>query len=222
MSMTALAIDYVDKKTEHTFHLPISVFKKPTNSAEYSKLEKVLDKLIDEVRDNEKHPLSIVMQIIGENLEQYDNEHYFVVNVFNKAEVVHFMHRKIATAAQKKNKKHAATIEELLSSNEIKILIAEFVIFIRSSTLLTSYTPCLVSTETAVETQNAYYRQLLITKISDLAICKTEKWNKNVVKYPVQRLLNLLILSKHKNDEWALQYLAHFFFKPYIESTFLL
>ena len=72
----ALAIDYVDPKTAHRFHLPVSVFKKPSNAKEYAKLEKVLDKLIDEVRDNEKHPLAIVMQIIGENLEQYDNEHH--------------------------------------------------------------------------------------------------------------------------------------------------
>ena len=72
----ALAIDYVDPKTDHKFHLPISVFKKPRNEKEYSKLEKILDKLIDEVRGNEKHPLAIVMQIIGDNLEQYDNEHY--------------------------------------------------------------------------------------------------------------------------------------------------
>ena len=40
------------------------------------KLEKLLDQLIDEVRDNEEHQLAIAMQIIGENLEQYDDEHY--------------------------------------------------------------------------------------------------------------------------------------------------
>ncbi len=74
--MTALAIDYVDNKTNHKFHIPISAFKKPTNAREYARLEKMLDQLIDEVRDNEKHPLAAVMQIIGENLEQYDNEHY--------------------------------------------------------------------------------------------------------------------------------------------------
>ena|SRR3989338_9125173 len=72
----ALAIDYIDPKTDHKFHLPISALKKPSNAKEYSKLEKILDELIDEVRDNEKHSLAIVMQIIGENLEQYDNEHY--------------------------------------------------------------------------------------------------------------------------------------------------
>src|SRR5690349_18720221 len=76
MSTAVLSIDYVDKKTDHKFHLPVSVFKKPSNAKEYANLEKVLDKLIDEVRDNSTHPLAIVMQIIGENLEQYDNEHY--------------------------------------------------------------------------------------------------------------------------------------------------
>jgi len=76
MSMKALAIDYVDQKTKHKIHLPISAFKKPSNAKEYAKLEKTLDELIDEVRDNEKHPLTIAMQIIGENLEQYDNEHH--------------------------------------------------------------------------------------------------------------------------------------------------
>ena len=72
----ALAVDYVNQKTNHKIHLAISVFKKPINAKEYVVLEKILDKLIDEVRDNHKHPLAIAMQIIGENLEQYDNEHY--------------------------------------------------------------------------------------------------------------------------------------------------
>ena len=75
MRGTALQIDYVDQKSAHEFHLPISVFKRPDNSKEYAKLEKILDELIDEVKGNEKHPLALVMQIIGENLEQYDNEH---------------------------------------------------------------------------------------------------------------------------------------------------
>ncbi len=76
MSRQALAIDYTDHVTKHRFHLPLSVFKKPESHKEYLKLEELLDKLIDEVRDNEKHPLALVMQIIGENLERYDDEHY--------------------------------------------------------------------------------------------------------------------------------------------------
>lgn len=76
MSASVLQIDYVNQKTAREFHLPVSVFKRPENQKEYAKLEKILDDLIDEVRGNEKHPLAIVMQIIGENLEQYDNEHF--------------------------------------------------------------------------------------------------------------------------------------------------
>jgi HTH-type transcriptional regulator/antitoxin HigA len=76
MSAAALKIDYVNQKTERKFILPVTVFKKPSNSKEYSKLEKILDELIDEVRGDGKHPLAIVMQIIGENLESYDSEHF--------------------------------------------------------------------------------------------------------------------------------------------------
>lgn len=47
-----------------------------SDKKEYKNLEIVLDQLIDKVRDNESHPLALVMQIIGENLEQFDNEHY--------------------------------------------------------------------------------------------------------------------------------------------------
>ena len=74
--MTALSIDYVDERTNHQFHLPLSVFKKPRNSEDYSFLETILDRLSDEVRDDETHPLALAMQIIGDNLEQYDDEHH--------------------------------------------------------------------------------------------------------------------------------------------------
>lgn len=76
MTVTALSIDYVDERTNHQFHLPLSVFKKPKNSEDYSFLEKILDRLSDEVRDDETHPLALAMQIIGDNLEQYDDEHH--------------------------------------------------------------------------------------------------------------------------------------------------
>lgn len=76
MSSAAIKIDFFDKKTKQEFHYSIDVFKKPSNDKEYTRLEKILDELIDVVRDNEKHPLAVAMQIIGENLEQYDSEHY--------------------------------------------------------------------------------------------------------------------------------------------------
>ena len=79
MRATTLQIEYKDKRSAREFHLPISVFKRPSNAKEYAKLEKILDELIDEVRGDEKHPLADVMQIIGENLEQYDNEHFPII-----------------------------------------------------------------------------------------------------------------------------------------------
>ncbi len=92
MNMPALAIDYVDKNSNHKFHIPIAALKKPADAKEYAKLEKILDKLIDEIRDNEKHPLTIVMQIIGENLEQYDNEHHPAIgNNITEIEMVKYL-----------------------------------------------------------------------------------------------------------------------------------
>jgi HTH-type transcriptional regulator/antitoxin HigA len=76
MNKKVLRIHYVDKKTGDVFHLPVATFKKPSTAAEYAELEKLLDELIDVVRGQGKHPLSMVMQIIGENLEQYDNAHF--------------------------------------------------------------------------------------------------------------------------------------------------
>lgn len=92
MSIAALKIDYINQKTKHKFHLPITVFKKPHNMKEYTYLEKILDELIDEVRGNGKHPLAIVMQIIGENLEQYDNENFPAIGAdVSDIEIVKFL-----------------------------------------------------------------------------------------------------------------------------------
>ncbi len=75
MKTKPLTIDYVSKHNQHEFHLPITAFKKPANDKEYKKLEKILDQLIDEVKDDEKHPLAVALEIIGDNLEQYDDQH---------------------------------------------------------------------------------------------------------------------------------------------------
>lgn len=94
MNMPALALDYVDEKTKHKFHFPLSVFKKPGSEKEYKKQEAILDHLINEVRDNEHHPLVLVMQIIGENLEQFDNEnHPPIGNNIGEIEMVQYLMR---------------------------------------------------------------------------------------------------------------------------------
>jgi len=75
MSVAALAIDYVDQKSHHVFHIPVNWLKMPQNDKEYKKLTTLLNRLIDEVREDETHPLVDVMEIIGEQLERYDDEH---------------------------------------------------------------------------------------------------------------------------------------------------
>ncbi len=42
---------------------------------EYQKLVKLLDSLIDEVGEDETHPLASLMEIIGVLIEKYENEH---------------------------------------------------------------------------------------------------------------------------------------------------
>lgn len=75
-SINPVYIDYANERTQHKFHLPLSVFKKPTNQDEYDFLEKLLDQIIDEVREDENHPLAIAAQIIGDNLEDFDDKYH--------------------------------------------------------------------------------------------------------------------------------------------------
>ena len=47
----------------------------PHTEEEYSQLVKVLDQLIDEVGEDESHPLASLMEIVGVLIEQYENAH---------------------------------------------------------------------------------------------------------------------------------------------------
>jgi len=47
----------------------------PSDEASYQKLVQWLDQLIDEVGENEQHPLASLMDIIGVLIEHYENEH---------------------------------------------------------------------------------------------------------------------------------------------------
>jgi len=47
----------------------------PHTEEEYQDLVKLLDSLIDEVGENETHPLASLMEIIGVLIEKYENEH---------------------------------------------------------------------------------------------------------------------------------------------------
>lgn len=122
--------------------------------------------------------------------------------------------RKMANARFQKGtseKENKLTTKELLKHNQITILIAEFVIFIRLTTLFSSYANTLDDPEISIAVQDRYYRESLIKEISNLSICKQNKWQPNRIEKIISTLLEQVKLSKQKSDEWALQYLSHFF-----------
>ena len=47
----------------------------PHSEAEYQQLVALLDSLIDEVGENESHPLASLMEIVGVLVEKYEDEH---------------------------------------------------------------------------------------------------------------------------------------------------
>ena len=53
-----------------------SVFSVPHNEKDYNNLVNLLDSLIDEVGDNESHPLSSLMETIGSLIETYESQNY--------------------------------------------------------------------------------------------------------------------------------------------------
>ena len=48
----------------------------PHNEKQYRKLVRILDQLMDEIGNNEKHPLAPLMETIGNLIESYENNKY--------------------------------------------------------------------------------------------------------------------------------------------------
>jgi HTH-type transcriptional regulator/antitoxin HigA len=46
----------------------------PHNNREYRQLVKLLDRLVDEVGEDEKHPLASLMEVLGVLIEKYEDE----------------------------------------------------------------------------------------------------------------------------------------------------
>ena len=56
----------------------------PHSEPEYRRLVAFLDRLIDEVGEDEKHPLASLMEVVGVLIERYEDEH--VPELTSKAE----------------------------------------------------------------------------------------------------------------------------------------
>jgi HTH-type transcriptional regulator / antitoxin HigA len=66
--------DEFEALVESWAHLS-SVVRVPHNEVQYKELVAVLDQLIDEVGNDENHPLASLMELIGTLIEQYEDEH---------------------------------------------------------------------------------------------------------------------------------------------------
>ena len=51
-----------------------NIFSVPHNQKEYKRLVHILDGLIDEVGENESHPLASLMETLGSLVESYENQ----------------------------------------------------------------------------------------------------------------------------------------------------
>jgi HTH-type transcriptional regulator/antitoxin HigA len=47
----------------------------PRTQREYRQLVKLLDRLVDEVGEDENHPLASLMEVVGVLIEKYEDEH---------------------------------------------------------------------------------------------------------------------------------------------------
>lgn len=47
----------------------------PHTEADYCELEDLLDRITDEVGENENHPLASLMDVLGVLIEKYEDEH---------------------------------------------------------------------------------------------------------------------------------------------------
>jgi len=47
----------------------------PRSEKQYRQLVKLLDQLIDEVREDENHPLASLMEVVGVLIEKYEDDH---------------------------------------------------------------------------------------------------------------------------------------------------
>lgn len=47
----------------------------PHTPAEYDRLVNILDQLIDQIGEDEQHPLASLMEVIGVLIEKYEDEH---------------------------------------------------------------------------------------------------------------------------------------------------
>jgi HTH-type transcriptional regulator/antitoxin HigA len=69
--MTLAQID----KTKKAWPAVAETLHVPRNESDYHELVALLDSLVDEVGENESHPLASLMEVVGVLIEKYEDEH---------------------------------------------------------------------------------------------------------------------------------------------------
>ncbi len=68
-------LDPVMLQAEQGWRSVAKILYVPHDDAEYEHLVGILDQLIDQVGEDETHPLASLMEIIGVLIEKYEDEH---------------------------------------------------------------------------------------------------------------------------------------------------
>ncbi|MCT8335884.1 helix-turn-helix domain-containing protein [Leptospira sp. 85282-16] len=78
------------EKVKNAWHHVKDILSVPHTDKQYKKLVKVLDELIDEVGNNEKHQLAPLLETVGNLIEEYEFDHFIQPNA-EPIEVLKFL-----------------------------------------------------------------------------------------------------------------------------------
>jgi HTH-type transcriptional regulator / antitoxin HigA len=70
-----MMVDAVILQAEQAWPSLAKILYVPRDDADYDRLVGVLDQLIDQVGNDETHPLASLMEVIGVLIERYEDEH---------------------------------------------------------------------------------------------------------------------------------------------------
>lgn len=68
-------LDATVREAEQVWPSVSKILYVPHDEAEYDHLVEVLDQLIDQIGEDESHPLASLMEVIGALIERYEDEH---------------------------------------------------------------------------------------------------------------------------------------------------
>jgi len=68
-------LDATVREAEQVWPSLAKILYVPHDNAEYERLVAILDQLIDEIGNDENHPLASLMEVIGVLIEKYEDEY---------------------------------------------------------------------------------------------------------------------------------------------------